>query len=331
MGSMALAGLAAAVSSAGGIGFIGSVPGMDVNAELGKAAEILKQSGFSQQSIGSGIVLPVGIGFIVFMSDLDASAAAVAAHRPAAVWLSFAHEAAEYASWARRIRDVTDGQTKIWVQVGSVAGALEVARLTRPDVFVVQGMDAGGHGMEKGAGIVTLVPETRDALNANGFSDIFVVAAGGIADGRGVAAALILGADGVVMGTRFVASEEIILPSKAYRDTVLLTNDGGQNTVRAKIFDELSMPVKWPAQYDGRAAINQSYQEYLAGKSIDELKRLVQEARADEDGGYRVNGRATVFIGSAVGLVREVRKAAEIVEEVRASAHAVIERTRLRY
>jgi nitronate monooxygenase len=81
----------------------------------------------------------------------------------------------------------------------------------------MQGSDAGGHGPCPGAGIVSLVPETRGTLDREGFSGIGIFAAGGISDGRGIAAALACGANGVVMGTRFLASTEVELPAEAYR------------------------------------------------------------------------------------------------------------------
>src|SRR5437763_563577 len=87
-------------------------------------------------------------------------------------------------------------------------GGFPTSELVKPDVLVMQGLDAGGHGWEKGAGVISLVPEAVDALEENGFAHIHVLAAGGIVDGRGVAAALALGAEGVVMGTRFLGALE---------------------------------------------------------------------------------------------------------------------------
>lgn len=119
-----------------------------------------------------------------------------------------------------------DWTPKIAVQVGSVAAAREAARYGA-DVIVAQGADAGGHQFARAAGVISLVPEIVDMLREEEFDgrgvergegqeegegegegkkrkkrDITVWAAGGIADGRGVAAALALGAEGVVLGTR---------------------------------------------------------------------------------------------------------------------------------
>lgn len=105
-----------------------------------------------------------------------------------------------------------------------------------------------GHGFEKGAGIISLLPEVADALATEGYGNIPLVTAGGIVDGRGAAAALTLGAQGVVMGTRFLSATEANIHPK-WRDAVLATSDGGQNTVRAKLFDELRGPNMWPERY----------------------------------------------------------------------------------
>ena len=109
--------------------------------------------------------------------------------RPRAAWLFVPGEkgAADLATWSRGLRDASP-RTQIWIQVGSVRDAVQAAELRdAPDVLVLQGNDAGGHGLARGAGVVSLLPEVRDELEARGL-DIPLMAAGGIADGRGVAA-----------------------------------------------------------------------------------------------------------------------------------------------
>ena len=85
------------------------------------------------------------------------------------------------------------------------------------------------------------------------------------------AAALLLGADGVVLGTRFLAAEEIVLPHEEYRKRIIDTSDGPRNTVRAKVFDELRGPNIWPAPYDGRALVSASYNDWKAGVSAEQI------------------------------------------------------------
>ena len=134
-------------------------------------------------------------------------------------------------------------RTKVWVQVGSVKDAVEIARACKSDVLVVQGTDAGGHSLAQGAGIMSLLLEVADAVEAlakGGTAEEMplLMAAGGIVEGRGVAAALVLGAAGVTIGTRFLASAEANIAA-GYRDEVVRASDGGQNTVKTKIYNSL--------------------------------------------------------------------------------------------
>ena len=152
---------------------------------------------------------------------------------------------------------MSKGKTKIWIQIGTVKDAIEVARSCHPDVLVVQGADAGGHGLVQGAGIVTLLPEVADSLRGIGMADIPLVAAGGIVEGRGSAACLALGACVVVMGMRFLASREASI-AKEYQDNVLRMDDGGTSTVRTRVYDTLRGTER-PSRYNGRGIINQSY------------------------------------------------------------------------
>ena len=136
------------------------------------------------------------------------------------------------------VREATQDRSKVWIQVGTVSDALEAVTTCEPDVLVVQGSDAGGHGLERGASIITLLPEVVDALKAIGRSDVALVAAGGVMDGRGVAASVALGASGATLGTRFLASEEANI-AKGYQDDVLQSRDAGISTVRSKVYDTL--------------------------------------------------------------------------------------------
>lgn len=208
------------------------------------------------------------------------------------------------------------GKTKIWVQIGTVGDALKVAKLCRPDVLVVQGADAGGHGLEQGASIVSLLPEAHDALHASGMHGISLVAAGGIVEGRGVAAALALGAEGVAMGTRFLASEEAQV-AKGYQDDILRVSDGGVNTVRSKVYDRLRGTTGWPDHYDGRGIINESFMDAKNGEVTDSNRRDYEEALQKGDQGWGKNGRLTAYAGTGVGLVTKVLPARDIIEEIR--------------
>ena len=323
MGGFAGAALATAVTGAKGLGFIGAVFSMsELTSQLEEASTTLLGTPQPSQT------LPVGVGFLCFAAKLEDAVPVVARFKPGAVWLFAAQKLEDFAAWSSRIRAVSPS-SQIWIQVGSVEGALQIARLAAPDVLVMQGLDAGGHGWEKGAGIVSLLPETKDTLSANGFGHISLVAAGGIADGRGVAAALALGADGVVMGTRFLAAPETTMPHEGYRKAVLTTKDGGQNTVRAKIFDELRGPNIWPVLFDGRGIVTESYTDHVDGVDIEQIRRLHAEAAKKEGAGFGPQDkRMTVWAGTGVGLVNEIKPAAEIVVDVRQAARNALARAR---
>jgi nitronate monooxygenase len=314
--------LAHAVYKAGGIGFIGGLP--DIKA-LRNSLQDVTELVTGVRTPESNTTLPIGLGALIFAQKLEDFVALVSEFRPIAVWLFAAHERVDFGRWAEEIRKVSD-TTKIWVQIGSVTGAVQLAQSCKPDVIVLQGADAGGHGGEKGASVISLIPETLHALRRMGLDDLSIVAAGGIADGSGVAAALTLGADGVVMGTRFLAAEETTV-HPAYQTAILETEDGGQTTVRAKVFDELAGPNIWPRDFDGRALIAQSYKDHIEGISIDEIRKSHAEAKQTSHLGFdQENRRAAIWAGTGVGLVREKAPAAKILTEVRESARTALER-----
>lgn len=343
-GPFARSALAVAVTRAGGIGFIGTVRDItgETARELAEARNLLSASGhFNPNDDDENAVLPIGVGFLPCLASLEDCVEVVKAHRPAVVWFFAARELGDYALWTRRMREASPA-SKVWIQVGSVAAAVEVAGTCEPDVLVVQGIDAGGHAFEKGAGVISLLPEVADALREREQQQqqqkpsvegrkIALVASGGIVDGRGVAAAYALGASGVVMGTRFLASEEVSLPHRRFQDVILATRDGGQNTVRAKVFDELMGPNVWPEVYDGRSVVTESYVDLKRGKGIDDVRALFAEAEKAEPMGFgdgKVVGRATVWAGTGVGLVNEVKPAGDIVRDARNVAKAIFSRQR---
>ena len=311
---IALAPLAVAVSRAGGFGFIGAGTDIsDLKNELERASTLLKQSPIEGDS---SALLPIGVGFINWGIDSDAVIDAFSEHIPAAVWFFAPKRNADLAEWTMRIREASQGRTKVWVQIGTVADAVEVAKLCQPDVVVVQGADAGGHGLAQGAGIVSLLPEVADALRELEMGGIALVAAGGIVEGRGVAACLTLGADGVVMGTRFLACREANL-AVGYQNDVIRTIDGGASTARTSVYDQLRGTTGWPSKYNGRGIINQSFLDAEKGLKVDENRRRYDEATKKGDDGWGDGGRLTAYAGTGVGLIREVMTASEIVEEVR--------------
>lgn len=329
--------LAVTVSAAGGLGFIGAGSDLDrLDSWLKEATAQIHSPSLSDSDpeapSGSHArlssyhketgMLPIGIGFFNWtpQDQIDHYLIpAVKKWKPCAIWQFGAYKNQDYAEVAARVRDVCP-QTKIWVQVGSVSDAVEVVRLASPDVLVVQGADAGGHGLVQSAGVISLLPEVIDALTThNVIKKVSVVAAGGIVDGRGVAAGLALGADGVCMGTRFLASEEANV-ARGYKVEVVRASDGGLSTVRTKVYDQLRGTTMWPERYNARGVINESYRDVERGMELEENKRLYEEAVERGDSGWGVKGRVTTYAGSGVGLVRAVMGTGEIVREVREEA-----------
>ena len=339
MGGFAGGRLASAVTLTGGIGLIGGV--FDMKA-LGTELEIAMQKfQEAKKSLSTDIIervgdatMPLGVGLLPFVSKLDEAIPVIAKYKPRIVWLFAAKEFEDYGAWKAEVQRVSH-ETKLWIQVGSVTAAIAVARICEPDVLVMQGSDAGGHGFERGASVISLLPEATDRLRREGFGHIPLMAAGGIVDGRGVAAALALGASGVVMGTRFLAAEETTVHPAA-RKAILEVKDGALGTAKSKVFDELKGPNIWPVLYDGRAVLNESWQDYhRKGEGIEK----VREKHADSvkgknvglvgEDGHGSSGRAAIWAGAGSGLVNETMSAGAIVNEVREEARKVLEGSRL--
>lgn len=208
------AALAAAVSNAAGLGFVGagySLDNDDVMADLAHTPGLLL-SGPAFTEPARATPAAFGIGFILFHCPLDQALAATASLRPAAVWLFAPASDGQLREWVSMLRAVAPW-TKVAVQVCSIAAATHALQITVDGgecgvhMLVAQGVpDAGGHGECRGASLMALVPELQDLLGRLGQRGrVPVLAAGGIMDGRGAAAALALGADGVVLGTRVSA------------------------------------------------------------------------------------------------------------------------------
>lgn len=334
----ALAGskLAVAASQAGGIGFLG--PGdkpeqlleeLNASKDLILSSEPLKQ--YLVPKDAKSPILPIGFGIQTWAGDLSVTGSILekvaSSHAPIAAWL-FAprHGQSELDDWTKAIREISPS-TKIWIQVASVADAIDAAKSSHaPDVLVVQGTDAGGHSLTQGAGIVTLLPEIADALKDIG-SSIPLIAAGGIADARGAAATLTLGATGVAMGTRFLASPEARI-NPGYQRAVLEGSDGGQTTVRTQLYNHLRGTLGWPEAFDARGLANASWREHKAGVPFEELKKLHVEALKTGEGAFgRENGRTATYAGTNIGLIRAVRPAGEILKETREDIIGILKHT----
>ena len=285
--------LAGAVSEAGGLGFIGGgyCDAEWIAAQFGEAGN-----------------RPVGCGFITWALDKADTDLfdSVLARGPAAVFLSFG-EAAPYVARAKA------AGVPSFVQVQDVAGAT-AARDAGAEVIVAQGSEAGGHGATRGT--MSLVPEVVDAVGR----DALVLAAGGIADGRGLAAALMLGADGVLVGTRFWAAEEALVAEGFQRAAVEATGDATQRSS----LPDIARGLDWPAPFTIRTLRNawvREWEKVPGGPASDAARAAYVRAVAGGDA-----EAAPAIVGEAVGLIHAVRPAAEIVEAMVQEARTALDR-----
>lgn len=297
MAGTATATLAAAVSAAGGFGLIGG---------SGGDADWLRAQ---IRAVRERTARPFGVGFISHYPGLDALVRVALEERVAAVTHSFA-DPSPYVAAAH------DAGVKILAQVQTVERAVAAA-YAGVDAIAAQGTEAGGHTGTQSA-TLPLVPAVVDAVG-----EIPVIAAGGIADGRGLAAALMLGADGVWMGTRFMATPE--WGGKPWVRDRLLTA-GADDTVLTRAYD-LALARPFGPQYPARAIRNAFTDAWHARDNAvaeQQAELHAQIKRAEGAGDANV---AEVLGGNAVGLVHTVEPAGDIVRRIVAEAEAIL-RTR---
>ncbi len=289
--------LAAAVTAGGGLGMIGGGYGNRdrLEAEFALAG--------NQR---------VGCGFITWSMAQDPALLDLALQRqPAAMMLSFA----DPGPFASRIHATG---VPLISQVHNLEHA-ERALAAGAAVIVAQGTEAGGHG-QRARSTMAFLPAVADLL-ARRSPNTLLVAAGGIADGRGLAAALALGADGVLMGSRFWATQEAVIHPAAKQK---ILNANGDETVRTRVYD-IVRQKNWPTGYDARLMRNgfietwQGREEQLA---LEQPDRLAAFEAAHATGDYDT---ANVTVGEAIGLIHDLPPAAELVERIAYEAQRRIE------
>lgn len=280
--------LAAAVSNAGGLGLIGaaSAPPEVVREQIREARKLTDK--------------PFGVN-IMLINPNAAEVARVVIEEGVKVVTTGAGSPAKFmAAWK-------EAGIAVIPVVASVAMAKMMER-AGADAVVAEGMEAGGHIGEQTT--MTLVPQVVDAV------EIPVIAAGGIADGRGVAAAMMLGAEGVQMGTRFVAAAESIVHEN-YKERIIKAKD---------IDSEITgMSTGHPI----RVLRNQMSREYLkmekAGASFEELEHLtLGSLRKAVVEGDVVHG--SLMAGQSAGLVKKQQACEEILAELMQEANALLGR-----
>lgn len=278
--------LAAAVSEAGGLGLIGaaSAPPEIVREQIREAKKLTDK--------------PIGVNVMLLNPNAEEVAKIVIEEGVKVVTTGAGNPGKYMEMWK-------NAGVKVIPVVASVAMAKLMER-AGADAVVAEGMESGGHIGE--ATTMTLVPQVADAVN------IPVVAAGGIADGRGMAAAMMLGAEAVQMGTIFVTAKESIVHSN-YKQKIIGAKDiDSEVTGRST-----GHPV--------RSIRNKMTREYLRlekeGASFEELEHLTLGSlrNAVMDGDV-VNG--TVMAGQIAGLIKEEKSCKDIIESITAQAERLL-------
>jgi nitronate monooxygenase len=287
--------LAAAVSRAGGLGIVGGGYAGTAGGEPDLEAEL------AQARSGK-----FGVGFITWALERAPKMLAKALqHSPFCVFLSFG-DPSPFAAEVAKAGAVLICQVQFLSQI-------DVALKASAAAVVVQGTEAGGHGASRST--LPFVPEAADYLKRHS-PETLLIAAGGIADGRGLAAALMLGADGVLVGTRFWASAEALTPRSHTDKAIAATGDG---TVRTKTLDALR-GVPWPRDYSFRFLKNKLSEEWVgreneAFRAFGTLSEQYAQARARND-----LDSVAVVCGEAVGLLRDRPTAASVIDSMVAQA-----------
>ena len=278
--------LAAAVSEAGGFGLIGaaSAPPEIVREEIRKAKELTDK--------------PFGVNIMLLNPNADEVAKIVVEEGIQAVTTGAGNPEKYMSMWK-------EAGVKVIPVVASVAMAKRMERYGA-DAVVAEGMEAGGHIGNQTT--MALIPQIVDAVN------IPVIAAGGIGDGRGIAASFMLGAEGVQMGTRFVVADESIVHEN-YKNRL----------VKAKDID--SVVTGQSTGHPVRCLRNQMTKEYIKkeqeGVPFEELERMTLGSlrKAVMDGDI-LNG--TVMAGQIAGLVSKRQSCKEILQEIMGEAEKLL-------
>ena len=295
MGGTAGGALAAAVCEGGGLGLVGAAGGSRhwLDRELDLVTELTRR--------------PWGVGFLAWSAPVSAVEQALE-RGPRAVMLSFGDP-------RPFIEPVRRAGAALIIQVTDLAEARQ-AVAAGADLIVAQGTEAGGHGGSGSWSTFSFVPVVADLA-----APVPVLAAGGIADGRGVAAALALGAAGALIGSRFQASPETLADAAV---TKAIIEGTGEDTERSTILDVIR-GSRWPSRYPARALRNR-FTEQWRGRE-DEL--AADSAAKHEYQDAVAHGELPplpVWTSQAIDLITSLRPAAELVGALSAEAEGVLTR-----
>jgi nitronate monooxygenase len=279
--------LAAAVTRAGGLGIIGGGYG---------------DPAWLEEQFRATAGTPVGVGFISWSLRKSPSLLTdVLKHKPRAVMLSFGDP-------RPFVEEIRAAQALLICQCQDMAHVMDAVEVGA-DIVVAQGSEAGGHGALRGT--LSFVPEAADYLAENA-PGALLVAAGGIGDGRGLAAALMLGADGVLLGTRLWASSEALVRPGHHK--AILDTDG-DGTIRTTIAD-IARQIHWPRGLTARIRRN-AFTDRWHGREA-ELEACVKTVgpayrQAFAEGDPENTG---VWFGEAAGLIHAIEPAGTIVKNM---------------
>jgi len=277
--------LAGAVSAAGALGSFGGIHADGAEWVHAQSAVVRERTN-----------RPFAIGFITpFLENAQGAFAAALEERPAAIVLSFS----DPGEWARRVKDagcrlVAQVQTFADVHLALAAGA---------DVLVAQGNEAGGH-----TGTIGLLPLLCGITELQ--PGVPVLAAGGIANGRALAAALVAGADGALVGTAFLATPEAVEIGSDYKEAI--AESDGADTVFSSAHD-IASGRPWPRGIGVRTQ-RDAFTEQWAGRE-DELRARVRDIAAPP--------RPRLF-GQSARFVDDVRPAADVVRRITGDAERIL-------
>lgn len=281
--------LAAAVSNAGGIGLIagGNAPGDYIRAQIRRAKTLTDK--------------PFGLN-IMLMSPYADELAQIAAEEHIALVTTGAGNAGKY------IEGWKNAGVKVVPVVPSVSLAKRMER-AGADAVIAEGTESGGHIGENTT--MCLVPQVVDAVS------IPVLAAGGIADGRGIAAGLMLGAEGVQVGTRFLACDECQI-HQTYKDLVIGAKDT-DSVVTGRFTGHPCRNVKTKfakklATFEKEGGTPEEFEQITVGS----LRKAVQEGNLEE---------GSFLCGAIAGMISEIKPAKAIIEEMFAEADNILKNT----
>ena len=295
MGNATSPELVAAVSTAGGLGVLGAT--RQNPEELARDAAAIR----------AATTRPFGLNLLLFMERPGQYDALLAA-RPKVIstaWAALEQDLGGYVARAHAVGALA------MHMISTVAEAKAAARAGM-DIIVAQGTEGGGHiGL---MGTMPLVPMVVSAV-----APIPVLAAGGVADGRGLAAALALGADGVLLGTRFLATDESPI-AKGFKQAIL--DSDGHDTLVTDIPDVASGNT-WPGAYV-RVRRNRFIEEWMGRDNELRRRRVEVSAQLREAAQAGDPDRGAVMIGQTAGLIDRIEPAADLVRQISRDAEAIL-------